>query len=54
MIASATASNDDHVHEKEFVCLYLDDVVRKLNWKMLTIKYHTTSGNQQGSGMRLN
>ena len=26
MIASATASTDNRVHEEEFACLYLDDI----------------------------
>ena len=30
MIAGATASTDDHVHEEEFVCLYLDDVCEEV------------------------
>ena len=30
MIAGTAASTDDHVHEQEFVCLYLDDVCEEV------------------------
>ena len=56
MIADAAASTDDHVHEEEFVCLYLDDVCEEVELEDTDIQapYYKREPARQWNATRLN